>query len=114
MDIPKYVYHATYLANYDGDTIDLNVDLGFKISTIIRVRLLNVDTPELRGVAESEKTRGLLAKDFTRTFLEGKDVIVKTHKDKKGKYGRWLAELWVGDVSLGEALIEAGLAETTG
>jgi micrococcal nuclease len=110
MDAPKYVYRATYLANYDGDTIDLNVDLGFQIAVTIRVRLLGVDTPELRGVDEAEKTRGLRAKEFTREFLEGKEVVVRTYKDKKGKYGRWLAELWVGQRSLGEALQEAGLA----
>jgi len=110
MDAPKYLYHATYLANYDGDTIDLNVDLGFNINVTIRVRLLGVDTPELRGVDEAEKTRGQRAKDFTCQFLSGEDVIVKTYKDKKGKYGRWLAELWVGQRSLGDALQEAGLA----
>ena len=110
MEAPKYLYHATYLKNYDGDTIDLIVDLGFNVKVTIRVRLLNVDTPELRGVDEAEKARGLRAKEFACQFLSGEDVIVKTYKDKKGKYGRWLAELWVGTRSLAEALQEAGLA----
>jgi micrococcal nuclease len=79
----------------DGDTIVVDVDLGF--STVLHdeiVRLLDIDTPETRTRNEEEKTRGLAAKAFVQSVLpEGKEVILNTHKDVKGKYGRYLGHV---------------------
>lgn len=112
-----YVYHAKLERIVDGDTYDLQFYLGFHIMCSKRVRLKNVDTPEIYGVKHSsdEYERGKAASDFVeRWFAEhGPLVMVKTHGDETGAYGRWLAEVFSedGKHSLEEALLEAGHAE---
>lgn len=105
-----YFYKAVYLENYDGDTIRFNIDLGFGIWQMNQaVRLYGVNTPELRSPTLEE---GRKAKRFVSVKLnEADQIIIKTHKDRKGKYGRWLAEVFVDGVSLNEMLVRRGLAE---
>lgn len=89
-----YTYKAKYLSNYDGDTIDFLVDLGFGISYKMRVRLLGVNTPEIRSKIEEERTKARLAKDVVKIELSNaEEIIIKTKKDKTGKYGRYLADI---------------------
>ena len=99
-----YWYKAKYIKAYDGDTVTVDIDLGFntwmKDQTI---RLYGIDTPELRG---EERERGLEVRDYIRRRLEGQDICIKTYKDKKGKYGRWLAEIYIGEENLNDTLIE--------
>lgn len=105
-DTTIWRYYCTVDRIIDGDTIDLIIDLGFFTHTKIRVRLLDIDTPEIRG---PERPEGLQAKAFVEEWLAERDVlVVETHKT--GKYGRWLADLWVTghDQSLVEALKSAG------
>jgi micrococcal nuclease len=80
---------------YDGDTIDLIIDLGFKMTTCQRIRLLDVNTPELRGYTKED---GLAWRDVTRDWLKQTkkpddtveyDLIVRTHKSDS--FGRYLA-----------------------
>ena len=104
----RYEYSAKCTGVYDGDTITVDVDLGFGIFLKHqRMRLLGVDTPELRG---PERADGLKARDFVRDLVLEKEVMIRTVKDGKGKYGRWLVEVWVGGVSLNTRLIQEGLA----
>ena len=56
-----------------------------------KIRLLGINTPEVRG---SEKSQGIISRDALRQRILGKVVIIKTSKDKKGKYGRWLGEVF--------------------
>lgn len=115
METP-YVYYARDVLVVDGDTYDLTVDLGFKISQRIRVRLRGVDTPEIHGVKKGsdEYNRGVEAKEFAEAMLEEADcVVIRTHKDTKEKYGRYLADIYIEEsdgsfTNLTEALIEAG------
>lgn len=104
-----YTYKATYRSNYDGDTIRFDIDLGFNI--IFRnqvIRVLGVNTPELRG---EEKEYGKEIRDVVKAHLEGaEEIIVKTHKDSKGKYGRWLAEIEFDGVNLNQILKDMGFA----
>lgn len=90
-----YEYRAKYLDNYDGDTIKFEIDLGFEIYHRITVRLLDVYCPEINSKIETEKQLALAAKKFTQLFLNSGVIIVKTYKDKKDKYGRYLAEIKV-------------------
>lgn len=88
-----YEYKAKIINVVDGDTFDLDVDLGFHIGHKIRVRLLGIDTPEIRG--NKEKELGLICKKFAENFV-GKDVVVKSEKDMDAKtdsFGRWLVHL---------------------
>ena len=59
------------------------------------VRLLGVNTPELRGGTEETKALGYKAKEYVQRMLEDHELVIETVKDKKGKYGRWLGVIWV-------------------
>lgn len=90
MTTVPYIYKATITEAYDGDTMTARVDLGMGVYKVVKLRLFGVDTPELRG---EEREEGLVVRDHVRDLILGKEVVIKTHKDKKGKYGRWLAEI---------------------
>jgi micrococcal nuclease len=98
----------------DGDTIDVDIDLGFSVSFSQRVRLAGIDTPESRTSDKFEKTLGLEAKEYLKYKLkDAKTVIIKTEKpDSSEKYGRILGWLYVdGDtVSVNDHMIEDGYA----
>ena len=97
---------------YDGDTCTFLVDLGFNITTKIIVRLLGIDTPEIRG---EERPEGLIARDWLRerlnTAMLENGIIIKTYKDSKGKYGRYLGTIYIDGVNINMQLIAEGLAE---
>jgi len=98
----------------DGDTLDLEVDLGFHTYHIIRVRLTRVNTPEIFGVSKDsdEYKAGLKAKVFVENWLKAaKELYIKTYRDTKGKYGRYLVEVYndKGEC-LNDILVEKGLA----
>lgn len=87
-----YEYMAKVLSVYDGDTIRVDIDLGFGVQMKNQsIRLLGIDTPEVRG---DERPDGLVARDFVREMILDKIIMLRTFKDKKGKYGRWLAEVY--------------------
>jgi micrococcal nuclease len=87
----KYVYRADVVGVYDADTIDAIVDLGFGINQKMRFRLARINAPEVKG---SEKVKGLIARDYVRDKILGREVIIKTVKDEKEKFGRYLAEVF--------------------
>lgn len=108
MDAPRYVYRALIVKAYDGDTMTAVVDLGFGSSLKMKLRLLYIDTPELRG---EELEEGRRVRDLVRSMVLDKEVIIRTEKDKSGKYGRYLAEVYVDGVSLNMFLLENGHAK---
>ena len=83
----------------DGDTVDVDIDLGFGIWVHNeRVRLYGIDTPESRTRDLEEKKAGIYAKQCVETFLPvGSTQTLKTYKDKVGKYGRILGEFVIYD-----------------
>jgi micrococcal nuclease len=83
----------------DGDTVDVDIDLGFDMWIHNeRVRLYGIDTPESRTRDLEEKKAGLFAKDVVLHYLpEGSKQVLRTHKDKVGKYGRVLGEFVIYD-----------------
>jgi micrococcal nuclease len=98
----------------DGDTIDVDIDLGFSISYSQRLRLAGIDTPESRTTDKLEKSLGIESKDYLKSkFKDAKDIVVRTEKsDSSEKYGRILGWVYVnGDSkSLNEQMIEDGYA----
>ena len=98
----------------DGDTIDVDIDLGFNVSFSQRVRLAGIDTPESRTKDKFEKSLGLEAKEYVKSKLkDAKDVIIKTElPDSSEKYGRILGWVYVDGAtkSINEAMIEDGYA----
>tara|TARA_B100000212_G_scaffold83326_1_gene60291 strand:- start:1224 stop:1592 length:369 start_codon:yes stop_codon:yes gene_type:complete len=87
-----YYYVAEVVSVYDGDTCTCVVDLGFKTFQRIKVRLLGVDTPEIRTKDLKEKEKGYEARDWLRERILGKKVLL--HTKEKGKFGRWLGHIW--------------------
>ena len=108
-----YHYRAVYRSNYDGDTLRLDIDLGMGVWLHNQsVRLFGIDTPEIRSRDQAEKARAIKARDFVReTLFIDDELIIQTHQDKTGKYGRWLAVVYTKDnENLNKMLIDAGLA----
>ncbi len=88
-----YHYLALVTEVYDGDTCTVNIDLG--LHTWIhgeKLRLARINAPEVRG---EERPRGLEARDYLRGVINGKEILLQTIKDRKEKYGRYLAEIWL-------------------
>ena len=108
-----YYYKATCLRVVDGDTLDLSIDLGLSTFKKERVRLLNIDTSEIYGVKKDseEYQKGMLSKVRVEELVLGNDLTIKTSKDKKRKYGRYLCEVYIEDQKLGEMLVKEGHAE---
>lgn len=98
----------------DGDTIDVDIDLGFDISFTSRVRLAGIDTPESRTTDKEEKVLGLEVKDRLKTLISSAStIVIRTEKpDSSEKYGRILGWLFLdgAEKSVNEALIADGYA----
>jgi len=98
----------------DGDTIDVDIDLGFSISYSQRLRLAGIDTPESRTTDKLEKTLGLESKEYLKyKFKDAKNIVVKTEKpDSSEKYGRILGWVYLdgNTKSVNEQMIEDGYA----
>jgi micrococcal nuclease len=106
-----YEYCCQVTRVVDGDTVDANIDLGFDISYFSRIRLFGIDTPESRTRNKDEKLRGLLAKEYiVNALTNGKQIVVKTALEKKGKYGRVLGSLVVDGLDLNQDMIAKHLA----
>lgn len=108
-DSHLYTYKAQIVSVYDGDTVTADISLGFGIwMRGQKLRLLGIDTPELRG---EERELGLVSRDALRERILDKEVLIKTHRDSKGKYGRWLAEIIIEGENVNNWLINEGLAK---
>jgi len=96
----------------DGDTVDVDIDLGFGVTLSHRVRLKDINAAETRTLSTEEKTKGLAAKEWLKKELsrEGEWIIETVKEDK---YGRILGTLYcVGDpVTINERMLNEGIAE---
>lgn len=98
----------------DGDTIDVDIDLGFDISFSSKVRLAGIDTPESRTSDKMEKALGLESKAYLKHSIDNaKSVVIKTEKmDSSEKYGRILGWVFLdgSDKSINQEMIDKGYA----
>ena len=109
-----YNYKAIVTSVYDGDTCTVDIDLG--LHTWIRgekLRLHRINAPELRG---KERPKGILSRDFLKSKIEDKEITIETIKDKKGKYGRYLAEIWLEEkpgkfININDLIVKEGFAK---
>ena len=95
----------------DGDTVDLEIDLGFSLTKKERCRIAGIDTPECRTRNKAEKQYGQAAKLYMTGLLKNaKELKVRTEKD--GKYGRMLGWIYADDneLSLNEQMVVDGYA----
>jgi len=102
-----YNYKAFIKAVYDGDTVTAVVDLGFLHYQEMKLRLMGIDTPELRG---EEREQGLIVRDILREKILEKEVEIHTFKDKQGKYGRYLATIIIDGLDINQWLVDEGHA----
>jgi len=95
----------------DGDTVEVIVDLGFSIYHKTRVRLIGIDTPEIRTKDQEEKERGIEAMDFVVDFFRQMEHEEKVlYSEKLDGFGRCLGRIIVGGIDIGEELLESGYA----
>ena len=110
---PAYLYRAVVVRVVDGDTIDVDIDLGFYVwIKKQRIRLLGIDAPETRGESRPE---GLLATEYLKSLIDGETIILRTVKgsdggDRDDSFGRWLGTIYHGDMDVNAEMIRAGHA----
>jgi micrococcal nuclease len=107
-----YEYQAHVTGVYDADTITVDIDLGFGIwMKKQKIRFAYIDAWEIRG---EEREKGIIARDLVREWILDKDITIRTLKDVKGKYGRWLGIILFKDgkqvVNVNEKLVALGHA----
>lgn len=105
---PNYVYRATVKNVVDGDTLDLEIDMGFRCKSDHRVRLLRVDTFEMNARDLIERQKAIAARNLVVDRALGKSVMIQTVK--ADSFGRYLAEVWIDGVNLNDELLRDGLA----
>jgi len=106
-----YEYKVTVDRVIDGDTVDVDVHLGFNVVlSKQRVRLHGIDTPESRTRNKEEKVRGLISKEYLKNICESSSIRLQS-KDR-GKFGRILGVLYKDDetISINQKMCEEGFA----
>jgi endonuclease YncB( thermonuclease family) len=106
-----YEYNCKIVRVVDGDTVDVDIDLGFATWRCgERIRLYGIDTPECRTRDDEEKAAGLLAKAFVEDALHVGGTYTLSTKEK-GKFGRYLGVIMLSDrTSINAALVTEHLA----
>lgn len=112
----RFIYKVDFIGLYDADTIDVFARHGLGIYSkhnkkTGRIRLLDIDAWELRG---EERPLGIIARDALAAKIVGKTGWIKTHLDTTGKYGRYLAEVWIDGVCINKWLVDEGHATVYG
>lgn len=107
-----YEYRATIARVIDGDTVEAEVDLGFDVVVRERFRLYGINAPETKGESRED---GRAATEFLRTLIAKHTgnsgvLTIQTKKDKREKYGRYLAVLMANGVNLNAVMANAGHA----
>lgn len=111
MEKQLFFYESFVRSIVDGDTIRVDIDLGFNIwSMNSSVRLAGLDAPELRG---EERPEGLKSKDWLISQIPvGTRIFIQTTKDSREKYGRYLATIYLIDgTNLNDLMIASGFAK---
>jgi micrococcal nuclease len=107
-----YEYRATVLQVIDGDTVDLDIDLGLRTHVKERIRLDGINTMETNSKVAEEREAAKAATEFLRSLLIDPKVTLKTKKDSKEKFGRYLGVVTnSAGVNVNEALVAAGHAK---
>lgn len=106
---PVFIYNATVEKVVDGDTVDLTVDLGFRVTRKDRYRLYGLNAPE------SKTPEGPLATEFLRSILPvGKKVVIRSHRPtsvpRADQYGRFIVEIMDGAININDLVVEKGFA----
>lgn len=104
-----FEYRAKLIKVVDGDTIDVEIDLGMEISHKARIRLYGINAPEMR-TAEGKIAKQFVIDWFAQRVAPDEYFVLETYKDKTEKYGRYLGTVFVGVTSLNKAMVDTGNA----
>lgn len=110
---PAYLYRANVVRVIDGDTVDVDIDLGFYVwIRKQRIRLVGIDVPEVTGDARRE---GLAATAHLKSLIENESIILRTIKgndggDRDDSFGRWLGTIYHGDMDVNVEMLRSGHA----
>lgn len=113
-----YNYYATVTRVVDADTLVVSIDLGFNIRIEETLRLGRINAYETRlgkKTTADMKKKGIEAKEFVEKLFENEKAIeIETTKDVKGKFGRYIAEVWYTlfskRINLNSELVQKGYA----
>ena len=104
-----YEYRAFVRSVYDGDSLRADVDLGFgAVLKKVPLRLAGLDAPEVKG---EERPLGLPVRDALAGRVLGREVIIRTEKDRTGKFGRYIATIWLDGENMNQWLLDQGYAK---
>ena len=107
-----YQYNCTVTRIIDGDTLDVDIDLGFSVKLIKqRIRMMGIDTPESRTRNLEEKKRGLISKQYLLDKCPiGSTIRLVSHD--KGKFGRILGSIYTeaSEQSINKIMCDEGFA----
>lgn len=104
----QYQYLATCTRVIDGDTIVARVDLGFDVSFLRHFRLARINTPELNSPELAVRAKAQAAKDALISLVMNQPVRIVSMKDRTEKYGRYLGELYLGNLNVNDEMIRLG------
>lgn len=112
-EIKLYRYKAEVVSVYDGDTITVNIDLGLSVFlNKEKLRFNRINAPEVKGKSKKE---GIKSRDYLTKLILGKEIYIETIKDRKEKYGRYLAEVYLlmdnKYVNINDLLVKKGFAK---
>ncbi len=103
-----YNYKAKVTRVIDGDTIEVNIDLGFHLESKDQcIRLFGINAPEMRGASKED---GMISKMWLKAQIENKEVDFISVMHKKGKYGRWLGIICLDGRNINQEMVEQGYA----
>lgn len=108
MNKRNYIYDAVVTNVVDGDTVDVDVDLGFTVWVKIRLRLWGIDTMEINDKDSTKRELAQKAKQKLIDQLLNQKVVIESFKTDK--YGRWLAVVYINGSSINQQLLDEGLA----
>jgi len=107
-----YQYNAKIVRWVDGDTVILDIDLGFYVTKQERVRLARINAPELNSQVPYQVRRAKSARAKAKKFApEGSEVILSTSKNDIDRYSRYIGEITLNGKNISDYLIEIKAVE---
>lgn len=104
-----YEYKCKLVRVIDGDTIVIDIDYGMDMwRHKVSVRLWGINAPEVRG---PEKEKGIESREWLlNKLIDNPEFVIRTHKDKRGSFGRYLIDIWLGGVNINRQMVRDGMA----
>jgi micrococcal nuclease len=108
MNQSPYTYKATVKRVVDGDTIVVDIDLGFHVTIKDHpLRMARINAPEKKGETFAAGTKSM---NVLKQKLEGKEIVIRTYRSGEDKYGRLLADVFLNDECVNDWLLKEGHA----